>query len=343
MPDGSSLELLAASAPNAAARCRRLVVLANNPASNPATQTLVRILAAAGLAGRLIAPRRPRGPLRLLDCLFAPRILSAAARADALVLHSALALHLPALWVAAARGIPRVAFLWDIYPPPGRAGLGARLWRAAERAALRLAGTVLVPSADYRAAARDAGARSVRVHPLPPPAPARAAQARRVPGPLRIGYAGALDRLRDPIGLIGRRCAPGQQVELHLFTPCPPLLRQPCHQLHILWRGWHGWPELAEHLAGLDYGLVAIAPDHRGPAFPQKVATYIAAGVPVLLSGPPKPALERYLHAHGAGRRLGDRLPDTSQAAADRACLCKGQVEALAALKRPEVPLGALL
>ncbi|RMD95460.1 MAG: hypothetical protein D6811_00900 [Alphaproteobacteria bacterium] len=331
----------ASAAPDSARRA--VVALCNNPPDNPASQTLARILGDAGLTAQPIHPTAARGWRRALGTWLSPRALRAALRADALVVHSAFALQLPALCVAALRGTPRVGFLWDIYPGPRCRGLRGRLWRWAEAAGLRLAGTVLVPSADYVGPARAAGARTVLIHPLPAPHSHRRPAPVRAPGPLRIGYAGALDSLRDPAAAIAQHVRPGEPVELHAFSARPAAPTQPGSELRIVWRGWAGWPELSAQLVGLDYGLVALDPAHSGPAFPQKVACYLAAGLPVLLAGPPMPALEAFLSEHGVGRRLEGPLPDTACAQADRVRLCRGQGAALAALASPEIPLAALL
>lgn len=325
MPDGAAI----APVPDATVdrNSRRILIVGNNGPGSGTALLLDTLAARVGPQARTIHGTPRRGWARLAGtALRLPMQLAALVCADTVVVHTALAPNLPLIAAARVLRRPVTALVWDIYPPcDARPGPWRMLWRIAERAALRAVTRVVVPSADYLLPVRRAGARCASVVPLWPTTPIHPGTPRRADPRIRIAYAGAVDRFRDPVAAFGR-LGPVPGLRLHLFGPGVANASDE----RVIAEGTLQARDLVDRLSGFDYGLVCLAPAHDGPAFPSKAITYVAAGIPILYHGPPQPAFEAFLAVHGLGRRLqlGIHL-GADVAVADRALAQAGRDRAL--------------
>jgi hypothetical protein len=300
-------------------RRRRVLMLANSD-EQQTTGRLIEALA-AGLrrhGHEVVTTLRtfPRGVRGKLHAMIGTELHTARtlARADVLIVHTALTLSLIPMLVARTMRRPVVALVWDIYPGSSRLSGNIKspallwLYGLAERLGYRLASTLVVLSDDYRRALP----RRNKVRDLPPwPCdPIRPIElgVKHHPGVLRIGFAGQVNNIRGlERGLHSLLDSwTGERIELHVFSRdrCPNTLRQLADAEPRTTVVEHGFlaPELLQQqLQLLDLGWVCLDPLFAMPAFPSKTMAYLSAGIPILYSGPRMPALEHWLDHNGLG------------------------------------------
>jgi hypothetical protein len=301
-------------------RLRRVLILANGNA----LQTTGRLMEALAIGLRrqdhevvTVLRTFPRGVLAKLRTMISTELSNAirVARADVVVVHTALSLSLMPMTVARLLRRPVIALVWDIYPDStrlrGNIRSPALLWtyRLGERLGYRLASALVALSDDYRSALPG---RRENVRDLPPwPCdPIRPVEAGRSPHPglLRIGFAGQVNNIRGlERGLDDLvRSWTGDRIELHVFSRdrCPDALQQVVDaepRTKLVEHGFLAPDLLQEQLQLLDMGWVCLDPHFSLPAFPSKTMAYLCAGVPILYSGPRMPALEHWLEHNGFG------------------------------------------
>lgn len=237
-------------------------------------------------------------------------------RADVVVVHTPLALSLPALLSARLLRRPVLSFVWDLHPESNRIigtmrnPLLLNLFWLLERLGLLLSSRLLISTEDYRPFLGPLGRKAavVPIWPCDPVAEVRPRPEGRDLDTLRIGFAGQINSIRGIAEGIDEVLDgwQGEKVELHLFSgdPCPEtLLRRASsdRRLRIVEYGFVDSVQLQNHLADLDLGWVCLDPNFGLPAFPSKIMSYVCAGLPVLYTGPALPALGRWLAIHQLG------------------------------------------
>lgn len=235
-------------------------------------------------------------------------------RNDVVVIHSALSLSLATVVVARLLRRPVVAFVWDLYPQSTRIAGNIthpwllRLFAWMESLGYRLATTIAVPSKDY-VPALAAFSDKVVVRPLwPTQRLAPAALPTTSQSILRLGFAGQINAIRGMESTIDMvvEALSGAAVELHVFgrDALPARLADRVDgdpRLQVTEHGFLHPDALASELASLDLGWVCLDEGFDLPAFPSKTWTYLAAGLPILYTGPEMPGLEEWLATNGFG------------------------------------------
>lgn len=305
--------------PEGAARRGRFLLLTNTSRRDTTGRLMAALAERLGRRGEaaLIELRLPSGIRRKLARAVLPRlaIWRAVLRADVLMIHTSVVFSAAYALAARLMGKRLVVFFWDLYPEPliesgfVRDGPAIRSMGWVERRVVGLAHAVFVPTADYLRAPQVARLPRAGVLAMWPYLPAE-----RLPAPpegaaLRIGFAGAINPIRDLEGALRAlgRAAEGP-VEVSVWSPDPFRPEGLPANVKVDHRGYVGQDELTRALAGMDAGLVCLDPGFRWPSFPSKIFSYVCAGLPVVFRGPPAPALRGLLRDTGVGIALD---PDT--------------------------------
>lgn len=299
---------------------RRILLLANSSLEQNTGRLMAALAARLGERHEARLRLRPmrRGLFGRAAAILVPSLAAARAitRADILVVHSMVSLAAPHVLFARLLRKRVVVFLWDIYPDAiTEAGrplprFAASLLGWIERRVLGAADRVLVPSADYLAHPTVARIRQTEVFPLwlPQGEAAISPSAAMPGGALRIGVAGQINPLRDIAAAAAALAqAAAGPVELNIFSrdpfPSPGAAPLP-GSVRVTHHGFLAPDRLRTAFAALDAGLVSLTPRFTLPAFPSKILTYVAAGLPVIYHGPNAPALEALLERTGVGFSL---------------------------------------
>jgi hypothetical protein len=259
----------------------------------------------SGYAATLHRRAFPRGLHRKIGAIlkFELTNIGRILRADVVVMHTPLSLSLGSIVMARLLGRRVLLVVWDLYPESSvvtgtfRNPLLICLYDLTERASLRLAHSVFVPSRDYAAHPKLAGLRDVHFLPIWPIAERQPVRARALHEgePIRIGFAGQVTVMQNvpaAIGDIAERLSE-RKIEFHLFgsdtvpAEIAELAERRRGQLRIIPRGYLEGDVFQHALAALDAGLVAIDPAFTLPAFPSKTTAYVSSGLPVIFRGPP--------------------------------------------------------
>jgi len=263
----------------------------------------------------------PRGVFRKLPALLRTELANCQSvlKSDRLIVHSSLSLSFLTMVVARCTGRPVIAFIWDFYPESSqqygslRNPLLILLYRMSERFAYRMCERIFVPSADYARFPALKGFRGIEVMPLWPCDPLLE-PVRRKPSDrtLRIVFAGQINLIRGLPQSIERLARSWRsQVWIEIFSTSPPgeelgRAAERCANLRLVHHGFVPPDELPRRLRNSLFGLVSLDRSFSLPAFPSKILTYLAAGIPVIYDGPRMPALETALYDAGVGLSLAD-------------------------------------
>ncbi|MFQ5622075.1 MAG: hypothetical protein ACE5FS_01640 [Paracoccaceae bacterium] len=324
------------------ADARRVVMIANGTADQTAGRLLARLAAGVRRSGHIFLHFRdlPAGRWAKMRYLLTPdrRLIGGLARCDTVVVHTAAMLSLPAMLTARALRKRVVVFFWDDYT--ARAGGAGRVAGTLERFALKLAHAVAVPSGDYLRAPPVRKAAAVSVVPLwpshenmPPHATLPRQGAR-----MRIVFAGQINALRDIPGAVAE-LAPRlpEASELHVFSAGRPDIGAGLpRNFRIIGHRRVAQDSLPRRLSAFDFGLVSLDRGFRGPAFPSKILTYLAAGLPVIYRGPQLDAVVELLERRQLGVVL--RAGETSDLTSRLTALAAGFASARAAHFRRSGP-----
>lgn len=239
---------------------------------------------------------------------------------DALIVHSALSLSLIDIIMARFMKKPVIAFVWDLYPESTvqagtmRNPLVVSLYWVTERIGLRLASFIFVPTIDYLPYL-ERYARKTSTYPLWPGTTIM--DPRGVAGEptnqLRLVFAGQINAIRGIGNAMTQLCDlfPNEKVHLDVFSSdalpddlCNLAREYPGFTVES--RGFVAREVLLNELGGYDFGLVAIDKSFTLPAFPSKITTYMAAGLPFLYFGPGMKEVTNLASAPRIGVLLSD-------------------------------------
>lgn len=298
------------------------VLLVSNSASEQTTARLMSALGdrltEQGYRVEVVLRALPRGIRAKLQALLRPdqKLGRSARLADVIIVHTPLAISFGLVLMAKVRRKKVLSFVWDLHPESNKltgsmtnpVALGA--FRVVERAALRLSDKLLVSTDDYlpHLGSFIEKTRVMPLWPCDPMFPLPAHRDRTDPATLKVAFAGQLNAIRGlERGALDLLAAwPTGRVELHVFSSngCSAELRTMA--LHrprftLVEHGFVSPSELQHALVKLDLGWVCLDPDFPLPAFPSKILAYLAAGLPVLYSGPSQPALDAFLTNRGLG------------------------------------------
>jgi len=205
---------------------------------------------------------------------------------------------LPEILIAKLTGIPVVAFVWDIYPASTVEAGNMRdsrviwLYALTETIGLRAANVILVPSEDYIPHLERYKSK-VKVHPLWLNGNSADFVGQKVAGQVKLVFAGQINAIRGIAQTLQavRRLVPDEKIVLDIFSAdklTEDVLSQASRdsQLIIRHQGFLAREHLLPRLMEYDFGVVAINHRFSLPAFPSKILTYVASGLPFLYSGP---------------------------------------------------------
>ncbi len=272
-----------------------------------------------GVEAEYLALELPRGSKAKVLRLLRPRLANIRAffRADVICLHSAVAFTAAYAFFGRLLGKRVVVFLWDVFPEPliemglVRDTFATRLLGWLERRVLGSASAVYVPTQDYLSAQQIARLRRVSVLPMWPYLDAGTMPPPLAAEPLRVGFAGSINPIRDFPGAVAELArAAGGPVELHVWSADPAEGFELPANVTLAHHGFVGQEELTRALAGMDAGLVCLSPEFDWPSFPSKIFSYVCAGLPIVYRGPPAPALRDILTGTGVGHVLDGRARD---------------------------------
>lgn len=303
--------------PEVRARIPSLLILANGGLA----QTTGRLLTELG---RRLEPaikcdvktrRFPSGVLAKIPTFVATELgnLRALRGKKAILAESPAFLALPTLLVAKLSGKRLLVYIWDIYPasfgsPKGPGGrLLHTLVRRLEHFSIALADQVLVSSSDYLEGVRKLGAKNILIIPMWPPDIIYPVRVRSVGDVTRVAWAGQIHPIRGLTQAIRQLLSafPGKVV-LQIFshdTIPEDLVRlaETNERFSIENKGFKSADILIAELANCDFGLVSIDTGFALPAFPSKIVTYLAAGLPIIYIGPDTPVLRDLFSIKGIG------------------------------------------
>lgn len=301
----------------------RVLMLANGGA-NQTTGRLFTTLAeslSTRHQTRLQLRQFPRGVFRKVLVLMKSGLTNCrlVARSDILIVHSSLSLSIAEIFFARLINRRILAFIWDFYPDSSRIHGNIRnpillwLYQKSEKLAYGLCEQTFVPSEDYARYPALAGVRNIEIVPLWPCDPLLAPIGRRLEkGAFSVVFAGQINALRGLPRSIERLArSRSAEVRIDVYSVSPPSLEfsrltERCPNLTLVHHGFVPPAELPERLRQSLFGLVSLDASFALPAFPSKILTYLAAGIPVIYDGPPMPALERTLRNTRVGITLAD-------------------------------------
>lgn len=294
----------------------RWLLVANGSAGQGTGRLLSRLSTELVARGHLATTRFrsiPSGLVAKLRFAVPPvGLWGALLRADVLAVHTSVALNLPL--IVAARVLRRqvVVFAWDVYPgslPRGGRARTVAYWvlRHLERAGLRLATCLVVPSGDYKPWFRAEKVVVARIWPSQPPLESSAREGVAVQGRLTVAFAGQINTTRGldaALAILRKRVPDSTDIAVRVYSseePGPGLIPD---GLRVEYRGYLTPEHLAEELQNVDFGLVCLQEDFQFPAYPSKLVNYVANGLPVLYFGPAMPELEEDLQRFSIGYSL---------------------------------------
>lgn len=245
--------------------------------------------------------------------------------ADVIIVHTALSLNIPLLLLAQLMKRPVVGFAWDVYPESTRAAgkltnpAVLALYGIAERLGYLLCDVLLVPSDDYIPHLPGRAAKKSLAFPMWVTDFPRALNALPPAGTYtKLAFAGQINSIRGIGGAVGELLSAYPEHEFHLSVySADPLpddlveLERQSERLVVRHGGYLSPDDLRKELASQDFGLVALDPAFALPAFPSKIMTYIAVGIPVLYSGPSFPGIIQFFQQSRLGARVVQgKVPD---------------------------------
>lgn len=287
-------------------------------------------------------PKIRRGALAELRCV---RVVAAS---DVLCVHTAASLSLFSLCLAALLRKKVVCFLWDIYPQelPRGDSVSKRavvhVFGVVERFALGRAAVLYVPSSDYLSHLSPRLRAKGVEYPLWVVDPVAATPIRDGMGKtLEVAFAGQINAARGLEVAVRRLAALPSSVpiRLHIFSrdrATDDLLHTAnvSETLSIIEHGFVSPVELQEHLRAAHFGLVSLEPRYALPAFPSKIMSYLAAGVPVLYFGPKLPGLQMQFQEYAIGVSLDEGTRDVGALVAAVRDFAIGRERYLATIER---------
>lgn len=222
---------------------------------------------------------------------------------DRVVVYASAALSLPILLACKLLGRPTAVFVWDIYPDSkvhasgGKKGPSIALHDCLERAGLRLASQIWVPSTDYLHAPSLARHRhKVGILPLWPTLQRIDRKPQPLADPVRVLFTGQV--------LASRGLEPaylrlidvfGPRVELHIYGEIVEPLSPAFEDRHrVIYHGLKPQAELIPEAQSYDFALICLEQEYPLPAAPSKSLFYLSLGLPMLYFGPKMSFLDEY-------------------------------------------------
>lgn len=148
-------------------------------------------------------------------------------------------------------------------------------------------------------------------------------------GVVKIFFSGTLNLCRDNIEIIKRMLLEGKlenlnlnrDVELHIYSGSKPevLEKKIVNTYRVIYHGWASQEVLKKDIQTADilflpHSFVAASRISVKTSMPTKIADYLAASKPILISAPPESALHDYANTYGFGFLVPD--PSLEQHAA---------------------------
>ena len=207
--------------------------------------------------------------------------------------------------------------IWDIYPESFEWRVTKinriffHIFRFAERACIRSADFVIVPSEDYLMNVKLITNRSVEILPiwhkgseLLPFSEGREFQDRVI----EVGFGGQINEVRGFSQAITTlaNAARKHQLAVHVFTSDEQCISESelPENVSIYWHGFLSHDEYKFAMSALDAGIVSLNPSFNLPAFPSKTIDYVEAALPILYFGPDLPAYVGLLNRTGIGAHI---------------------------------------
>lgn len=239
----------------------------------------------------------------------AAAVRAAISRSRIVVVHSPLVAMLPIIILSRLVGAHVLAFVWDTYPVViGGKRFDRRIIRriadVAENTALSLCHRIYVPSFDFLMSSRLARATVLQLWPRLSEAAGAHMDSYTPGGVLRIIFAGQINGTRGLRNALTQLCKKVVgEFTLMIASNCKLPDDIAAHP-NVVCLGFCSQNELIEHYATADFGLVSLATDFEGPAFPSKTLDYVAHGLPVIYVGPPLHFYLNTLTCSGVGVEL---------------------------------------
>lgn len=295
--------------------------IVQNASSTSASAYLLRALAEAlddYASCNLYHYNLKRSKLGKLKHFFIPKLSLwiNVAKSQVLIVPTSAIYSLTQVIIAKLTGTKIVIILWDIYPESflnykKRKGTFIfRLYSLLEKRALRWADLVLLPSVDYQKSAELIGLNNTNIFPLWPFTDILEPRTERTDSnALHIGFAGTLNPIRGlPHAIDKLGTSYDGPLVLHLFS-AERLNISHCDipkNIKLIQHGFVDQDVLVARLRQLDAGLVCLNPEFDQPAFPSKIVSYIASGIPIIYSGVKSNGISTFLETHHVGISLTD-------------------------------------
>lgn len=222
---------------------------------------------------------------------------------DRVVVYASAALSLPILLACRLLGRPTAVFVWDIYPDSkvhasgGKQGLSIALHDWLERAGLRLASQIWVPSTDYlQAPSLTRHRRKVGILPLWPTLQRIDRKPQPVSDPVRVLFTGQVLASRGLEAAFLRLIDVfGPRVELHIYGEIVEKPSPAFDDRHrVICHGLKPQVELIQAAQNYDFALICLEQEYPLPAAPSKSLFYLSLGLPMLYFGPKVSFLDEY-------------------------------------------------
>jgi hypothetical protein len=244
------------------------------------------------------------------------RAIGALFGTDTVILHVFVAPWLPLVLMAVILRKKIVIFQWDVYPVTlnglrYNTSLSRRFADRVERFLLWLTPKIVVPSKDFLPFVNeDKVAAVIPLWPQRQMAVQPHCAQDATTGPVRIGFAGQINRTRGVEALLRYLAQDASQpVQLHVFSNS--VLDRACIEdsphITVVQHGFLQRDALQTALQDMHFGLICLSAHMDQPGYPSKTYDYLAAGLPVLYFGRPLPAFTDPLKAAGLGV---DLVPD---------------------------------
>lgn len=236
---------------------------------------------------------------------------------DVVICHTMAVRNLPIFALKRVMGYRLGLIIWDLYPESFQwhdiqmHTFVSHIFRIAERACIRSADFIVVPSEDYLEVVKSITKKRIEIVPiwhdnseLLPFCQRREFHDRAI----ELGFGGQINEVRGFLQAIITlaKSARHQQLVIHIFTSDEnSVLRTEIPKnVSLRWRGFLPSNEYKAAISALDAGIVSLNPEFNLPAYPSKTIEYVKSGLPVLYVGPDLPGYIRLLTRNGIGAHI---------------------------------------